>query len=254
MDLKKHWNNVAEEINKRERNQFLVGYDSVLDQYIRGEFEKIFRKLDIFKSSILEVGSGAGANLEICLEKNSKRIVACDISDKLLNLAKSRLNKKCEFILIDGESIPLDNDEINSSFTVTVLQHISNEKMLKNLISEICRVTSSNVVLFEDIAPEGNGIKSEDYVVRDFNTYKNLMEENGFKLKKQSIIGLRYSLKILGAINSLFLYKKMEGSKSSFLEDYISKVILRLTSKLDKIEYLNKRDKGLCILEFIKKN
>ena len=74
---------------------------------------------------------GAGANLEICVEKHSKRIVACDISDKLLNLAKSRLNKKCEFILIDGESIPLDNDEINSSFTVTVLQHISNDKMLK---------------------------------------------------------------------------------------------------------------------------
>jgi len=75
-------------------------------------------------------------------------------------------------------------------------------------------------------------------ITASHNTY----EDNGFKLKKQSIIGLRYSLKILGAINSLFLYKKMEGSKSSFLEDYISKIILRLTSKLDKIKYLNKRN------------
>ena len=173
MDLKKHSNSVAEEIDKRKAISFWW-FDSVLDQYIRGEFEEIFRNLDIFKSSILEVGSGAGANLEICIENHAKRIVACDISDKLLNLAKSRLNKKCEFILIDGESIPLDNNEINSSFTVTVLQHISNEKMLKNLISEICRVTSSNVVLFEDIAPEGNGIKTEDYVVRDFKPIKIL--------------------------------------------------------------------------------
>ena len=71
-----------------------------------------------------------------------------------------------------------------------VLQHISNEKMLKNLISEICRVTSSNVVLFEDIAPEENGIKTEDYVVRDFKTYKNLMEDNGFKLKNNLLLDL----------------------------------------------------------------
>ena len=69
MDLKKHWDNVAEEILNRESNKHLVGYDSVLDSYIRRKFENVFRKLDIFENSIMEIGSGVGGNLFICKEK-----------------------------------------------------------------------------------------------------------------------------------------------------------------------------------------
>ena len=86
----------------------------------------------------MEIGSGMGINLEICKEKNAQRMIGCDISDKLLNLAQKRLKgiSNCEFILIDGENIPLSDQEIDCSFTVTVLQHTSNLEMLEKLTSE----------------------------------------------------------------------------------------------------------------------
>ncbi len=254
MDLKKHWDNVAEEIQNRQSNYNLVGYESVLDSYIRKRFEKVFRKLNIFENSIIEIGSGVGANLVICEEKGSKRIIACDISEKLLKITKARFKekRKFEFILIDGKNIPLKDEEIDSSFTVTVLQHISNLKILEKLTKEICRITKKNIVIFEDIAPLGKGVKSEDYVVRDKETYIKLIEKNGFKLKSQSLISLKYSLLFLGAINSLFLYKKKEGAKSTKLENLVSKTFLKISSKLDNLKILNKSPRGLSILIFEK--
>ena len=254
MDLKKHWDNVAEEILNRKTNKHLVGYDSVLDIYIRRRFEKVFRKLDIFKNTILEIGSGVGGNLAICEEKGSKRIIGCDISEKLLKITQERFKdySQFEFLLIDGKNIPLKDNEIDSSFTVTVLQHISNKIILEKLAKEICRVTKKNIVIFEDIAPFGKGIISEDYVVRDINAYIKLIEKNGFKLKSKSLISLKYSLLFLGAINSLFIYKKKEGAKSTVFENLISKILLKISSKLDQNKYLNRSPRGLSILKFEK--
>ena len=48
MDLKKHWNNVAEQIIKRDGDTLLVGYDNVLDRYIRNKFEEIFNYINFF--------------------------------------------------------------------------------------------------------------------------------------------------------------------------------------------------------------
>ena len=129
-------------------------------------------------------------------KKGSKRIVGCDISEKLLKITQQRFkdDSQFEFLLIDGKNIPLKNDEIDSSFTVTVLQHISNKSIIEKLTKEICRITKKNIVIFEDIAPFGKGTISEDYVVRDKDTYINLIEKNGFKLKSSSIISLNYSL------------------------------------------------------------
>lgn len=254
MDLKEYWNSVAEKMQKRDSNNLLVGYDSVLDRYIRNEFEKVFCQQDIFKSSILEIGSGSGINLEICIKMKAKRIIACDISDKLLNLAKKRLihNDNCEFHLIEGANLPFENCEIDTSFTVTVLQHISDKENLEKLVSEMCRTTKNKILIFEDVSTNKNSISSEDYVVRNPSFYYEIFRKNGFKIKSSDCINLRYSLKILGTFNSLFLYKKMEGSQSSNIEDFISRQLLKLSSRLDQMKFLNKNFNGLSVFVFEK--
>lgn len=239
-------------MQSRDSNNLIAGYDSVLDRYIRKEFETVFYKKDIFRDSILEIGSGSGINLEICAKMHAKRIIACDISDKLLNIAKKRLknNDKFEFYLIDGKNLPFKNYEVHNSFTVTVLQHISEKNNLEKLVSEMCRVTKNKILIFEDVSTKTNSIFSEDYVVRNPSIYYKMFEKFGFKLKSADCINLSYTLKILGALNSLFLYKKMEGSQSSRIEDFISRKLLKISAKLDNLRFLNKNFNGLSVFEF----
>ena len=72
MDLRKHWNSVSDLILERGSDNLLAGFDCVLDRYIRREFEKEFRKQNLFSGSVMEIGNGMGINLEICKEKTHK--------------------------------------------------------------------------------------------------------------------------------------------------------------------------------------
>jgi ubiquinone/menaquinone biosynthesis C-methylase UbiE len=52
---------------------------------------------------------------------------------------------------IDGMHLPFDDQSVDASLTVTVLQHVTGKDMFETLVNEICRVTKETIIIMEDI-------------------------------------------------------------------------------------------------------
>ena len=60
--------------------------------------------------------------------------------------------------------------------------------------------------------------------------------------------------KVLWQNKQFIVMEKMEGSKSTLFEDILCNAILKVSSRLDKIKILNKKQKGLSVMLFEKIN
>jgi len=148
-----YWTEVAEKIRERGFQNFIAGDDTPFFRYHRARFLKEFSKLDFSNKAVLEVGCGPGGNLAVIHASNPRRLVGCDISPVMIELAQQNLQNEIpdiELAVIDGATLPFGDNSMDITCTVTVLEHNKDEETRNNLIKEICRVTRERVLLFED--------------------------------------------------------------------------------------------------------
>ena len=91
---------------------------------------------------VLEVGSGTGENLRFA---PSTMVVGVEPDVDML-----ALNKPGLIIRGLGQDLPFRTLTFAYSLTVTVLQHIRDARVVRDLLSEICRVSRQAVYFFED--------------------------------------------------------------------------------------------------------
>lgn len=251
-DVRTHWNDVASAITERNSGTQLAGYDSILDRYARAKFLKDFTSINVENKKVMEVGSGSGLNLQILDQGKAKSITAVDISEKMLELAKANMqNAQAEknFIHIDGRNIPLADQAIDCSFTVTVLQHNSDVNSLTNLSKEIARVTKERIYLFEDTAKREKG--TPDYMLRPVSFYKNMFESNGFRLTQIQYNNMYFTQKVFSLFNRIFgLYNKKEGASTPIFAQILQYPFLPVTILLDKLFHF-KEGNTLMVFERI---
>lgn len=236
-DVRTHWNDVANAITTRNSGTLLAGYDSPLDRFIRRTFLKQFLKINFADKNVAEIGSGSGLNLKIVSQSGVKSITAIDISEKMLELAKKSLGTPpcpSQFIHMDGKSIPLADQTVDITFTVTVLQHNSDVANLKQLATHIARITKEKIYLFEDTAKKEKG--TPDYMLRTNDFYKNLFEANGFKLVQIEPTKIYFTLRVFSLMNRLTgLYAKKEGGATPLWARLLQYPLFPLTTIADKI-------------------
>jgi len=255
MTLKKYrpetyWNKVAEKINIREDLKIIAGDDEPYYRYKRKMFLKLFDTICVKDKRILEVGSGPGGNLDFLTNKGCAEIVGVDVSEKMVHLSKSILkNKNIQIQKIDGFSLPFDNNYFDIVFTSTVLQHNTDETQLKQLIKSICRVSKSEVIIFERIEKHITG--HETNMGRPVKYYSDLFMENAFALIKTEFLPIQASYYSCGAIRKIFNRPdKEEGEPMSKISKILQSIVLPITSTLDRVIPI-KRDLGML---FFKKN
>jgi len=90
----------------------------------------------------------SGGNLRhIATFHRPKLILGADISQTMCDIARNlRSFRNVRLTKIDGTHLPFEDRSIDSSFTVTVLQHITDAAMLEALVKDICRVTRDTVL------------------------------------------------------------------------------------------------------------
>ena len=149
----------------------------------------------------------------------------------------------------NGTSLPFEENAFEIVFTATVLQHNTDETMLKTLISEICRVSSDRVFLFERIEKD---IKGDELCYgRPISYYENILKAHGFDLRSTKFINIRSSYYVSGAIRKLFNKKdRKEGEPLSHFSIFLQNITLPVTSVFDKI-FPSRKD--VCRMEFAKK-
>lgn len=247
----KYWSEVGKRIEIRDGGKNVIaGDDEPYYRYKRKRFLDLLCSVDVNNKSVLEVGCGPGGNLLEILKSKPSNLVGVDISEQMVSMAKNKVPKHVKVYKTNGTKLEFADNSFDNVFTATVLQHNTDEKMLIDLMKEICRVSSDKVFIFERIE---NKIKGDDLCLgRPVSYYSKIMNENGFKLVSKEHINIRISYYISGAIRKLLNPStRKEGEPLNKMSIIIQKLTLPLTKVLDKV-FTSEKD--IAKLEFRKEN
>lgn len=240
----KYWDEVAKQIDSRHDLKLIAGDDEPYYRYKRKKLLELFDKISYTNKKVLEVGSGPGGNLDYLSTRGAIEIAGTDISQNMVDLSHKLLSiKNIKVKKTDGRTLPYANKSFNLVFTATVLQHNTDELNLKALISEICRVSGSEVFIFERI--ENKIMGHESNIGRPIEYYSSLFMTHGFQLQEVKFLNIQVSYLVCGTIRKIFNpRKRKEGEPLTKLSIFLENILLPLTSILDKI-ITSKRDLGM---------
>ncbi len=121
---------------------------------------KILPKLKIKNlDKVIDIGCGTGIMLPFLLEKLGceGKLVALDYSKKMLEIAKKKFGKKCDYICCDAHNIKLDGEMFDVAICFNVFPHFDNKN---KVVEEIFRI----------LKPEGK------FYIAHSDSIKNIMK------------------------------------------------------------------------------
>lgn len=246
-----YWSEVADRIQERGEGNVVAGDDSPYYRYKRERFLSMLNSVAFAHKKVMEIGHGPGGNLAEVLRHEPKALTGVDISENMIALAKENLaSEEINFHKTDGESIGYPDQSYDIVFSATVLQHNSNEKMMAAMFTEMLRVSSDKVIIFERIEKVFKG--DELCVGRPVAYYEQIAKTCGFRLREASFINIQVSYLVCGVIRKVFnRSSRKEGENLNGLSIFLQKITLPLTRILDKV-FTAKRDLGKLVFERIR--
>lgn len=246
-----YWSEVATRIAERGNQNVVAGDDEPYYRYKREKFLAMLNKVDFANKKVLEVGSGPGGNLSFVSKKQPERLVGADISEEMIKLAGGLLSDKAvELFKVNGTTLPFEDDTFDIVFTATVLQHNTDEAMLQKLIAELCRVSSDQVIIFEQTSPSVSG--DELCMGRPIEYYEKIFSKHAYRLQQQEYINIYVSYLACGAIRKgLNPATRKEGEPLNKFSTILENALLPITKVLDNVV---KVKKDLAKMEFQKIN
>ena len=246
-----YWDNVAETISSRQDVKIIAGDDEPYYRYKRRRFLDLFNTIDFSNKTVLELGSGPGGNLDFIYNKGCKKITGVDISQQMVTLSKQLLKEKdIDISKINGKELPFGDQSFDLVFTSTVLQHNTDEDLLRLLVNEICRVSKNEVLLFERIESTIKGHESN--LGRPIRYYETILKANNFRLVETKALQIQVSYLVCGSIRKIFNRReRKEGEPLSKLSILLEKLTLPFTSVADKFVT---RDRDVMLLKFTRVN
>jgi hypothetical protein len=137
-------------------------------------------------------------------------------------------------VKIDGASLPYPDQVMDVSFTVTVLQHNTDEKTFKRLVQELARVTKTMIVIMEDIG-EGQSATGE-WILRSVDLYRSLFAECGYRLSDVKFLNTKISRSWCQSIHDRFVSPRhLEGETISPAIKSLMGLSIAITSRLDEL-------------------
>ncbi|MBI2997701.1 MAG: class I SAM-dependent methyltransferase [Deltaproteobacteria bacterium] len=243
-----YWSRVAQEIEKRGEN-YIAGDDNPYYRYKRLKFlQKFLDTIDFQSKVVLEVGCGPGGNLKhIATHHTPRKLFGVDVSQNMFEIATKNLSlcDTVEVKKIDGVNISYPDQFVDISFTVTVLQHNTDEIMFRSLVQELCRVTKTTIIIMEDIGWSTTLGGEGSWIGRQVDVYKSVFAEYGFQLTQFQFLDTKISrlwYKRISAFYSHFSTKRhQEGDPIGVPLKFLIGLPMPLTRILDKI-YVEEQD------------
>lgn len=245
-----YWSDVAKRIRARSGDNVMAGDDEPYYRYKRRRFLAMLSSVDVTGKSVLEIGPGPGGNLRELWKRRPARLVGADISAEMVALARSKNDPQVEVVKIDGTSLPFSDREFAVVFTATVLQHNSDDSMMRSILREACRVSGHSVVLFERV---DSSIVGDDLCLsRPVEYYAEIVRDLGFELKEAEHINIRVSYYLAGFTRKILNPRtRIEGEPLNSFSLAIQSIFMPLTRVLDKIF---PSGKDLAKIHFVRAN
>ena len=247
-NVEEYWSNVADRIDGRSGRNIIAGDDEPYYRLKRRKFLDLFRSENYSGKSILEIGPGPGGNLSEVYKKNPSKLVGADISQSMIELAGKHIDSNIELVKIDGSVLPFESDSFDYIYTVTVLQHNTDEDKLKELMAEIARVSAHEIVIYERVENDIKGDKLN--FGRPIEYYAAFFREHGFELKSTRFLDIQLSSMLAGFTRRyLNSSSREEGEPLNKFSLFVQSIGIPITAIMDKF-IAQKRD--LAQLRFVK--
>jgi ubiquinone/menaquinone biosynthesis C-methylase UbiE len=242
-----YWDEVAARIRQRGKKNYFAGDDEPFYRYKRNRVLEMLRTIPFNDKRVLEVGPGPGGNLIEVSKQGPAALYGADISGEMISLAKENLaGNNITIVPIDGTTLPFADQSIDIVFTVTVLQHVTDENALKELVREMCRVSAADIYLFERIEQKRKSAVSN--IGRTVAEYADCFTVHDFMLQDKRFARVDVSHAVCGAARRLLNHKqRQEAEPVSPLSIRVQKILLPLTKKLER---LVNRKRDLALLHF----
>jgi hypothetical protein len=170
-------------------------------------------------------------------DRGPRRLIGCDIAPRMVQLARRNLGSTAEIVQLHDSQLPFENEEVDLSFTMTVLQH-NRDESVQLLLDELTRVTKSHLELIEDVTTFRPRSFGGTYFVRDVNQYISWVTSRGFALEGvvhyHTWVSERVSFAIQRVGRGLTGRANEEGQPITRAEATLERGLLRLTSPLDR--------------------
>jgi SAM-dependent methyltransferase len=248
---KTYFNEMAKQMKIRPARRDVAGKNTPVYRHKRKAFLHMLRRLGVGGREVLEVGCGPGGNLEFLARRDPLRLAGCDISEEMIGLARERLNSSgldMDLQVVDGRALPYADRSFDLVFTVTVLQHNSDDDVWCSLIAEICRITRHTVVLYEDVAPRDCGWAT--YRKRPVNQYVDQLKKNGFKLLDAHFLYLYWTERCTNRLHRIvYGTEPKEGATDG---RFFSLFVSALLPILLCVDWFMRKKDGLVRMTFVR--
>ena len=229
-----YWSEVARKIDARDGVNVIAGDDEPYYVYKRKKLLDLLLELDFAGKEVLEIGPGPGGNLLEVAKQNPARLVGADISQAMIDIAQKRLGEQATIFKTNGQQLPFADATLDLVFSVTVLQHNSDDAMMRGMLGEMARVSRDEVVLFEQVAPRIAG--TDLMMARPIAYYAEVMRTHGYELVDRRMINIVASYYVSGAVRKLFNpSSRKEGEPLTPLALTLQRATLPLTRLLDPL-------------------
>lgn len=199
-----------------EQNNLMLYYDKIILSYLIYE-------INLKETVILDYGCGTGRNWPDLLKYCPKKIIGCDISEKMLGILKSKFDNAETYLINDDKLAFLKNNSADIIISTLVIAHLKN---LKKVFFEWDRVLkSTGRIIITDFHPElltaggsrtfkhkSASVTIENYV-HPIAEIESLLFPYGFRTVKLIEKKIEPDIKHFYKMNNaLHIYEKFEGA------------------------------------------
>ena len=229
-----YWGEVAKRVASRAGANVIAGDDEPYYVYKREQTLRSLLELDFDDRRVLEVGSGPGGNLLELSSYVTDRLAGVDISAEMIAVARERLPEHVELHKTDGTTLPFADRAFDLVFSVTVVQHNTDDAMMRRLVGEMARVCAEELVLIENVDTRISG--DELMRRRPPEYYAGILGEHGFRHVGTDMIDTVASYYVCGALRKgLNPSTREEGQPLTPLSLGLQRALLPVTKVLDTI-------------------
>lgn len=187
--------------------------------------------------TILDFGCGTGRFFPF-LSKSFKKVMATDISNEMLNIAKNRANRYKNIEVITYDDFNNIELKVDLAYTFWVLAHCSNEQ-LRHIFHRMYSILNPHGVfyIFEQVS-KNHPLMSDVYYRRSIDDYISIANDEGFicKTTKNIIRYPSYARSLWSKMPSwcsfllpilYFIETKTLNRKPEFVEYYTSLIVFK---------------------------
>ena len=194
--------------------------ETIIEKYFNNKIDKV-----------LDFGCGSG-DFSLLLSEYSKEVISVDIAKEIIDIAKSKQNRpNIHFSILDEAK--LEEETFELILSITVLQHIIDDKAFENTLNLFNNLLSKNgiLVLIESLS---NKEDSNYLKFRSYKTFKDSLENNNFEILEMYNLyhPQNHPTKLYSLFKSSILIRVLNKLKINKLLTFIVNIFIKYDNPL----------------------